>query len=776
MTAVQSASRIVTLALLLAGLGWGSEASGAPVAIRDITVAGQEHVAAETILGAVRRVAKEGDRVDDLPATLEAMRREVMRLGYFEEVRVTGAPEGGEAALVVTVRERTRVTGVLFEGATAFSEEELLEIVRTSPGLFLDRRTLERDADRILRAYEDQGIRGHVTQVDVDDQGAVTFSIRELRIGDVRFSGLRAVTQAEARDRFGLERGALFSQEELRAGARRLQDTGWFEHVELALRRHEALGDAAPVVVVSVVERATLPAERIGRPRGDIDPVRLRGDVGVIRLDLEYQARVTVNDLLLDMEEDTQAALERLEQAAKAEDAPPEAQVRYAQALRAVGRHADAVAQVLTTITLLREALAHQPDDPDLLMGLGELLGILGEHAEAVRTLRRAVELAPDRWAPRVELACAAREHLLAELGKAIAARSAAESPPPLSRMSILRAVIEMMPWENTRRAMLEGLDGEDDEAVALAREAAAQLAQARRIAPDEPAVLRACFDAMLGTVFSTLGIMGHRAEVWEVIRQDAAVFIEGLGELRDTDPGLALWSAFFESFQAVIALAGRQADASEERLTAQLARLAGNLAEVTERWPRALRTSGSMLGILQFIAGERDLARVTFEDAVEQNPYDRQNYTALLGLAFDAGDLEDMERIVRRRMAVAPAAEDHVLLGKLAERAERPEEVEGHFREAVAQFPGAALGHAALAGWLVHSGADDAEAEALLDRALALDPHHAYAHAVRAALCLLQDKPDEAVAALKAALRAQPDEELALRLRERYFEIQQGG
>lgn len=777
MRARQSLQCIAAAMLLVAAFGGGRPASAAPVTVARIIVAGHEHVAPERILEAARRVAKEGDTVDDLPATLEAIRREVLRLGYFDTVNVTGAPQAGGAALTVTVRERTRVTQVAFDGASVFSDEDLLRIVRIRPGLFLDRRVLERDAERVSEAYAERGILGRVAHVDANEKGEVAFRIQEVRVAAVRFDGLRAVTPDEARERFGLAPGALLSNEEVGAALQRLRDTGWFEQVDFALGRDEGLGDAAAIVVISVAERATLPAERIGGPRADIDPARLRADVAIIRLDLQYQATVTVNDFLLDMEDDAPATLERLDSAASAQDAPPQAQLKYARGLQAVGRDAEAVAQVRTAAARLRALLEQQPDDPGLLLGLGEALGILGEHAEAVGVLRRAAERAPGDWAPRVEFARAARDHLLAEFGEALAARSQTEGPAPISRMTGLRAIVEMMPWERTRQALLDGLEGEETEAVLLGREAAARLAEARRLAPNEPAVLRACFDAVLGTVFSALGLMGHSAEAWEVITEDAAAFIVGLGDLRETDPGLALWSAFFSSFQAVLALAGRQGpDAPEEQVTAELARLARNLTDVTERWPRALRTSGTMLGILQFIAGDHDLARATFEDAIRQNPYDRQSYTALLGLAFSAGEWDEMDRIVRRRMAVAPAAEDHVLLGKLAERRERPAEVERHFRDAVAQFPDDPLGHAALAGWLVHTGADDAEAEAALNRALALDLYHAYAHAVRAALCLLRDQPDEAVAALGAALRAQPDEELSLLLRERYFQSTPGG
>ena len=64
----------------------------------------------------------------------------------------------------------------------------------------------------------------------------------------------------------------------------------------------------------------------------------------------------------------------------------------------AAGERPTHVVQEPLTIEILRGELAHQPDDPDLLMALGDAL--LGEArpADAEGAFRRAVELRPDDW------------------------------------------------------------------------------------------------------------------------------------------------------------------------------------------------------------------------------------------------------------------------------------------------------------------------------------------------------------------------------------------
>lgn len=135
------------------------------------------------------------------------------------------------------------------------------------------------------------------------------------------------------------------------------------------------------------------------------------------------------------------------------------------------------------------------------------------------------------------------------------------------------------------------------------------------------------------------------------------------------------------------------------------------------------------------------------------------------------SGDYQEAERIVRRRLAVIPAAEDHVLLGKALEAQDREAEVVlEQFRTAIMEYPEDPIGYVATAGWLLSMGSADAEAAAVLDKGLALDPGNARGHALRAALALLNDDTRQAAEALARALRADPKEDLVQKLRREYF------
>ncbi len=740
--------------------------------IADIQVAGNQTVKAEVIVQVVSPIAKAGGEVERVDVLLPRIRQEVLRLGYFDDVGVATTSTAAGVVITITVKERLRVSKVVFVGNTVIASDELMKLVRTRPGLLLDGRILKRDAERIAEAYQEQGALAEVADPATNAHGEVTFAVAEVRIEAIRFSGLRIVTEKEAAELFAVKPGELLVGKQVSAAVGRLREAGWFSAVDVAVTAGKKDGGRDVTLVVTVTERPGVLPERIGAPAAAVDAAKLRADVSIVKLDIQYQAGVQVNDTLIYLEQDVSRALAEREQAARAAGAPATALYEWARMLAAVDRKSEATTQFRAAAAGLRKQLEQAPDNIELLLKLAECLGGCAQYEEALGVLRQTVKLAPARWEPRVQFARIAGEQILAAFGKAIAAtpgttRAVLRQSPPM------RAVVEMMPWENTRKVILAALDtsAEPTPLVLVGREAAANLAESERLAPREPAVLRECFSAMLDGFFTALHVVGQDAEAWRVIDSDTRTFVTLVGTLIETDPGLALWSAFFESFQSVLSLAGRSGPPlSDEQVTVQFQALARRLTEIAAKWPRALRSSGSMLGILQFLANEQDLARATFEQAIAENPYERQNYNALLGLAYNAGDWAAMEKVVRRRLAANPAAEDYVLLGKVMDRQNRVPEVLGAFREAVARFPGDALGYVATAGWLVHLGTGDTEAETLLAKGLAVDPNNAYALAVRCALRLIQNKPQEAAAALTAALKLKPDEELANVLRERYF------
>lgn len=775
-------------------VGWalgallGVVAWGAPAKITAIEVTGNTSVSTPAILEAIKGIVTVGQEVASPYAVFEPVRQALMRLGYFDDVSVTGSLAQGGYCLHIKVNERRRITGVTFKGNQRLPADQLKAVLVTRPGLFANSQIITRDASRIEDAYRQAGLAARVVAADLADDGVLTFTVREAYLEAVRIRGLHTVGLRDLQGRLSMQAGDAMDQQAISSDVNRLRQTGWFADVQVDVNPGAKDPENAAIVDLIVRERPGVFPDRVGAPLPGLSAARLREDITSPKLDIQYSAEIRTNDFLLDASEGVVAALERLEAATRGVDptqadrAQALALFEHALALDAVQRPEDAKKRFGDAAIAFQRLFDRSPRDVLVLTRLGTCRSRLGEHEAALRLLRQAAQMAPANWEPRVALAQAATSYVLGQFGEWMGKQLRVSGPPTpatVAQSPVLRAVIETVPFERTRKLLLDLTKPapSPEDLLRAGQEVPANLAAALKLAPGEPVVARAQLEALMGSLFAIIWGLGNGTEqVWPVFQEETAQLVERLGDLRDKDPGVALVCAFAQSINAVFMLAGRPTGASsEEELNTQLRGLAKRLTEIAQRWPVVLRTSGSLLGILQFISGEDDMARQTFEQAIAQNPYERENYNALMGLAFKAEDYAEFERVVRRRMAVAPAAEDYILLGKIAERTGKPQEALENFRQAMSQFPEEAIGYAATAGWMLHLGTDDAEAERLLNRALSLNPQSAYAQALRSALLLLRGKGEEAREALRQAFAISPQEELANTLREGYFAATDG-
>ena len=114
-------------------------------------------------------------------------------------------------------------------------------------------------------------------------------------------------------------------------------------------------------------------------------------------------------------------------------------------------------------------------------------------------------------------------------------------------------------------------------------------------------------------------------------------------------------------------------------------------------------------------------------------------------------------------------AAEDLIMLGKIADRQGNQEAVGQAFEQAMTQFPQEALAYLEMAGHKLRGGDDEAGGK-LLGKGLSLAPRSGYAYALCCALNLVEGKTQQAGSALHQALELDPEDELANLLRNRYF------
>ncbi len=746
--------------------------------IAAINIEGNEAVSLQQVLDTIAEAVAVGAEVQDLDACLAQVTRLLEEHGRFGKVEVKAKPAAGGQEILISLAEYEVIAAVNFTGNRVLSAQKLGKVTLLRPGLLLKPQALTTAVERIEAAYEDAGASAFVAEVNVTDNAEITFAIKERTIERFVCEGLQVLTCEEVREVVGVTEGAPLLQKALTEGLKRLKDTGWFDEVGLALEPGEKDPEAGIVVAVAVKESDGIVDRAVGRPLESIDKARLRDDVSIITLDVNYEASLEVNDYLLDVEGDFAATLERLSAAAQAVDreagGADQAAIllEYGLALDAADRGRESDQQCAAAAEMYRRLMAAEPATSDLVMGLGRCLTAICEYEEALEALSRAIDLAPGRWEPRVHYAWCVSYHVMREhLSAAMLAGASGDS---MHLAPTTRAIIELSPWPRLKEALLEaiGAEGEPDELARLAREADAQLLEARRLAPESGRPVRAMYGLLTASIVGS-GALKDRPDLWwDIISRDAAEFHAGLGKLTDTDVGVALWSAYFRSFRALLLLMGYENfTESDEALMDEFRSLAARLEEISHKWPQAQRAAGRMLGMLQLLAGETEMAKATFEGALRLNPYDRASYNPLLMGALMAEDFEEAERIVRRRLAATPAAEDYILLGKALDlQGKGDATVLEQFKTAIIEYPDDPIGYVAAAGWLVHTGGDDAEAAAMLDKGLALDPRNAYGHAVRAALALLNDDRQQAAETLARALRADPKEGLVRRLRREYF------
>ena len=116
-----------------------------------------------------------------------------------------------------------QVTSVTISGNSYISDEEILNVVDTKPGMILSRDVLQADIEAIC----DQGF---FLSADFDaepdgDGAAVTFSVTENPlIGSISFTGNTIYTSEQLMREFSSQAGTIFNRYSFRADLERVQD------------------------------------------------------------------------------------------------------------------------------------------------------------------------------------------------------------------------------------------------------------------------------------------------------------------------------------------------------------------------------------------------------------------------------------------------------------------------------------------------------------------------------------------------------------------------
>jgi len=174
-------------------------------------------------------------------------------------------------------------------------------------------------------------------------------------------------------------------------------------------------------------------------------------------------------------------------------------------------------------------------------------------------------------------------------------------------------------------------------------------------------------------------------------------------------------------------------------------------------------------LGFALFQQGKSQEATVALEKALAVDPKHWKAHNNLALASIDLGELEVAEAHYRESLSIKEQPEIHNDLGFVLEREGLTEEAVEEYRQAIKLDPGMASAHYNLGSSLARSG-QYAEAEGHLRRALKLSPN-ARTYTGLGIVLWQQGRADEAIANLRAAIEADPDNAIA---REKLAEVLQ--
>jgi outer membrane protein assembly complex protein YaeT len=199
-------------------------ADGRPVA--DIVVDAPAALVDPVRSAVVARVGEPLDATDVRRAI-----QNIYALGRVSDVQVAEENTGNGVRLRFRVLPAARVEAIRFEGSSPLGRRDLRNALSTAQGDRITRALLEEQAARVQEALSDRGYLGAVVEPELllsADllSGTLVFHLRPgaaTRLDRLGFVGDLGITEAAAREAFGLREGGVFRYDQLGEGIERLR-------------------------------------------------------------------------------------------------------------------------------------------------------------------------------------------------------------------------------------------------------------------------------------------------------------------------------------------------------------------------------------------------------------------------------------------------------------------------------------------------------------------------------------------------------------------------
>jgi outer membrane protein insertion porin family len=221
--------------------------------ITAIEVRGNEHISADTVTAVLTA------RVDQpYSAALAADQEKAVRdLGWFYDVKVTTEPTEQGVRMVVSVVENPVIKGIVIEGNTVYSDEQLTAVMHSKPGQVSNNKTVVQDLKAIREKYQSAGyIFTQIVDVVTDSKtGNLVITLVEGQVEEVRVSGNHKTKSHVITREMRTKPGDVLNAERLRRDLDRLINLEIFQDVSAQPTVGSAPGKVT--VNVNVAEKKT---------------------------------------------------------------------------------------------------------------------------------------------------------------------------------------------------------------------------------------------------------------------------------------------------------------------------------------------------------------------------------------------------------------------------------------------------------------------------------------------------------------------------------------
>jgi outer membrane protein insertion porin family len=216
-------------------------------------VRGNQHIPTDDIMKAI--TAKVGEPFTAALAQEQAQK--VRALGWFYDVDLTSEPTAQGVQMNVTVVENPVIKGIVIEGNTVYTADQLKAVMQTRPGQVANNDIIRSDLMALQNKYANAGyIFMRITDITTDAKtGNLVITLVEGQVEEVRITGNRKTKRYVVLREMRTRPGGILNADRLRRDLDRLVNLEIFEDVSAQPTVGTAPGKV--IVNINVKERKT---------------------------------------------------------------------------------------------------------------------------------------------------------------------------------------------------------------------------------------------------------------------------------------------------------------------------------------------------------------------------------------------------------------------------------------------------------------------------------------------------------------------------------------